>query len=86
MSQAVVHFLELIQVQHQQGLASVTWFGQARARLGKQGPPVRQPRELVGGGGQKALVRHPREKASGRLGTGHRRQQGHPRQGHSQCR
>ena len=48
-AQAVIDFLELVQVEHQQGVAAALRFRQARVPLGVQGPPVRQPGQLVGG-------------------------------------
>ncbi len=41
MTKAVVDFLEPVQVQHQQCLATAPWLGQASMPLGIQGPPVR---------------------------------------------
>ena len=53
-AQAVIDLFELVQVQHQQGLAPALRVGQARPPLGVQDPPVRKPRQVVGSGGQSA--------------------------------
>jgi hypothetical protein len=86
MAQAVIDLLELVQVQHQQSLAPMLWLCQTRVALGIQRPPVRQPGQLVGGGGQPAKLRHPLKKAKRHLGTTGSCQQGHRSQGHSQGR
>ena len=50
MAQAVVDLLEPVQVQHQQRLASMLRVRNPRTGLDVKGPPVRQARQVVGGG------------------------------------
>ena len=86
MAQVVVDFLELVQVQHEQGLALTWGFGQARIALGVQSPTVRQAGQLVGGGIQTAQVSHPGHQAKRQLGARACRQQRHAGQRHRQNR
>jgi hypothetical protein len=86
MAQAVVDLLELVQVQHQQGLALPRWFGQARAaprryRARRFGNPVSS--SVAAASRRRSAIRARGER---QLGAGRRRQQRHPGQGHSQCR
>ena len=69
MAKAVVHILEPVEVQHQERLATARRIDQAGVPLGVEGPPVRQPGQLVGGSSHEALLRHPFEKPVGQLGA-----------------
>jgi len=50
MAQAVIDFLELVQVQHEQGVAPDGQIPQSLLPFGIQGPAICQPGQLVGGG------------------------------------